>query len=311
MLLAVLLTASWSVQAQQATEPDPPFSTSDSNVGYIDSAIPATQFRFRFDAAYDKRVPDRAEFFYRAAMRPGGGIPPTAETGVDYQDIVPYLELGITDRLSFFVEAPVRFLNPELNANTAGVSDIQPGVKYVLWTQLDELLTFQLRTYAPTGDADRRLGTDHASLEPGLLYLRRVDDRLNIEGELKVWVPLDPSKTVTGEDFAGEILRYGIGAGYLLNPCCECCCNSRGDCGASRVTGVVEFVGWSILDGFGTVADAAGVSQQDVSGDTIVNAMFGIRWSNPGSSVFLSYGRALTGDVWYEDLLRAEYVIRF
>ena len=34
----------------------------DSNVGYIDSAVVATQFRIRFDAAYDSIFPDRVEW---------------------------------------------------------------------------------------------------------------------------------------------------------------------------------------------------------------------------------------------------------
>src|SRR5712691_11833904 len=35
-----------------------------SAVGYIDSAIPLTQFRLRYDAAYHDNRPARAEFFY-------------------------------------------------------------------------------------------------------------------------------------------------------------------------------------------------------------------------------------------------------
>src|SRR5262249_13954942 len=35
-----------------------------SAVGYIDPAIPLTQFRLRYDAAYRDNRPDRAEFFY-------------------------------------------------------------------------------------------------------------------------------------------------------------------------------------------------------------------------------------------------------
>src|SRR5207302_1734348 len=32
--------------------------------GYIDSALPVTQIRLRYDSAYDDNRPDRAEFFY-------------------------------------------------------------------------------------------------------------------------------------------------------------------------------------------------------------------------------------------------------
>src|SRR5262249_35855812 len=74
-----------------------------SNVGYIDSALPTTQFRLRFDAAYGDYRPDRGEYFYAkcGCFRPvpisQGGDPNAAgprlpESRVNYQDIRPYFE---------------------------------------------------------------------------------------------------------------------------------------------------------------------------------------------------------------------------
>ena len=76
-------------------------------------------------------------------------------------------------------------------------------------------------------------------------------------------------------------------------------------------------VGWTVLSGkesdeFGNVINAAG--------DTIVNAKFGVRFGfgqlmQPGGldrvDLYVGYGRALTGDVWYKDMLRAEFRVRF
>ena len=45
----------------------------DSNVGYIDPAIPAELFRFRYDAAYDNNRPTRAEFFWSPGEPFGAG----------------------------------------------------------------------------------------------------------------------------------------------------------------------------------------------------------------------------------------------
>jgi len=292
----VLIASSLSLYAQ---EEDPPFGTSDTDVGYIDSAIPATQLRLRFDAAYDNPLPDRTEFFYRAARGP------SAETRVDYQDITPYLEIATSNWTSWFVQAPVRFLNPDSLANTSGVGDLQLGVKQVLWSRPSDMLTFQLKTYAPTGDADQRLGTDHASLEPGLLYIERLSPRTTFEGELRLWVPINASETADGEDFAGEVLRYGIGFGHDFYRSYDCT-------NASRLSGVFEAVGWTIFDGFGTVLGPnQGAALHDVSGDTIVNAKLGLRWTDRRRSFYLGYGRGLTGDVWYRDIVRAEYSIRF
>lgn len=297
-------------QSMLAQEDDPPFSTSDTDVGYIDSAIPATQFRLRFDAAYNNPFPDRAEFFYRATPTAASA----AESRVDYQDASSYFEVALRPSTSAFVEGQIRFLNPELNTNTSGFGDLQVGFKQLLWTNRHSLLSFQLRSYLPTGDADERLGTDHVRLEPGLLYLERLGTRTKFEGELRLWVPIGGSETANGEDFAGEILRYGIGLSHDL---CrsqtvgrQCGCD-QSDC--SRTSGVFELVGWSILDGFGTITDPSGVgvTLMPLDGDTILNAKVGIRWTDARRSIYLGYGRALTGDLWYQNILRAEYALRY
>ena len=286
-------------------EDDPPFSTSDTNVGYIDSAIPATQFRLRFDSAHDNPLPDRAEFFYRAAMTPHGDLPLAAETGVDYQDVTPYLELAVSPNASAFIEIPFRWVDPELNVNTFGLGDIQVGFKRVVTSHTNRLLTFQFRTYIPTGAADRRLGTDHVSLEPGLLFAQKLSPRTTLESELRLWIPIEGTEFPIG-DAAGPVLRYGLGFGHDLYRSAGC-----GHC-LKRLTGVAEFVGWSIFDGLGTVpAVPSGATRIGAGGDTIVNAKWGLRWTDARSSMFVGYGHGLTNDVWYQDIVRAEYVVRF
>ena len=63
----------------------------DSNVGYIDPAIPGDIFRLRVDGAYDNIRPSRADFFWSPGgpFGPGPSIP---ESSVNYQDIAAYLE---------------------------------------------------------------------------------------------------------------------------------------------------------------------------------------------------------------------------
>ncbi len=279
---------------------------SDSGVGYIDPAIVRTTFRLRFDAAYDNNRPDRAEFFYakcgcfrEAGVDPaaGGPVAPTRtglERSVDYQEIWSYLEVAANDRLSAFVDVPVRFLNGDLLDNTAGPGDLNAGVKFALWSCQDQVVTMQLRTYIPTGDADRGLGTDHVSLEPGLLIFQRLSDRLVFEGELRDWIPID------GTDFAGNVLRYGVGLRYDVY--------RRGNL---RIAPVTEFVGWTVLGGK-ELAMAGDISTaQDADGDTILNAKVGVRTFFETGSFYVGYGRALTGDVWYKDMFRVEYRLGF
>lgn len=277
-------------------ESDAQLLVSDTSVGYIDPAVPFSHVRFRFDAAYGADFPDRAEFFYGtwAAATPGAPGPPLRERNVDYQDLVAYVEYAPRENFSVFADFPVRFLNPEINDNTGGIADMTAGVKWAVAHDACSVTTLQLKTYIPTGDADRGLGTDHVSLEPGLLLLRRLSERFILEAEIRDWIPIDGT-----DGFAGNVLRYGAGLSFLARQ--SCCFSARP---------VVEAVGWTVLNGRKTHVD--GIFEAE--GDTIVNLKAGVRFNfgsgnhlyAPGRSLYVGYGRALTGDVWYGDILRVE-----
>jgi hypothetical protein len=270
---------------------------------YLDDAIPRTQFRLRFDAAYDNNRPDRAEFFYAKCGCFGTADargPALTERSVDYQDIRSYMEAAYNNRISAFLDVPVRFLNPEVNPNTNGLGDINFGAKYAFIATCDEYVTVQLRTFTPTGDPFKGLGTNHWTLEPSLLYYRSLSDRLSVQAEFSDFIPLG------GSDFAGNVLQYGAALTYAAyrTP-------------SFRVSPVVELVGWTVLSGKEATDGGVAVS---ASGDTIVNAKFGLRFglgdgTQPGllnqSDFYIGYGRALTGDFWYKDLIRAELRLRF
>jgi hypothetical protein len=290
---------------------------------YIDSAIPQTTFRSRFDAAHDDNRPDRAEFFYPKygafrsleidpmthRIKPGIFFDPRApgpdekDARVDFRDVSGYLEWAPSNCLSGFVEVPYRFLLPEpLNPHVSGFTDMNAGFKWALLYEPDQVATFQLRTYIPTGDSFRGLGTHHVSLEPALLVYRRFTDRLTLEGELRDWIPIG------GTDFQGNVTRYGIGFSYLAYESC-----------GWRLTPVAEVVGWTVLDGKETVPPIEIENQADLAahlksagGDTIVNVHVGFRlgWGE-NSDFAVSYGRALTGAVWQKDIVRLEYRLRF
>lgn len=263
---------------------------SESSVGYIDNAIPTSQVRLRYDAVSDNNRPTRAEFFYARGAPFGPGLP-LPEPQVDYQDVSAYLEAAATERLSGFLEVPVRFLDPEVNANTAGLSDLQAGFKYAFLHDPAGVATFQLRTFAPTGDAGRGLGTRHVSLEPALLSFTPLGDRLALAGEFRTWVP------VGGTDFAGPVLRYGVGLQYDLVRGCT-----------FGLTPVAELVGWTVLSGQESAVFPSGISVvEDAAGDTIVNAKLGLRWKwGDAADLYTGYGRPLTGEHWYENIARIE-----
>ena len=161
---------------------------------------------------------------------------------IDYQMVAPYLEYAPNARNSFFIEMPARFLNPTLVKNAYGWSDMNLGFKHAFVANPNQFYTFQFRTYVPTGSGERGLGTNHPSLEPGLLVFQRLSERLYFSGEFLDWIP------VHATNFAGNILNYGAGLTYNIVLTQH-----------FRVAPVNEFVGWTTLGGWrgtGNNADA-------------------------------------------------------
>jgi hypothetical protein len=114
-----------------------------------------------------------------------------------------------------------------------------------------------------------------------------------LEGEVRDWIPIG------GTDFAGNVIRYGVGLDYRIF-----------DNDNLRIAPVAELVGWTVLSGK-EFANPPGVIL-DAAGDTIVNAKIGARfWFGNHSDIYVGYGRALTGAVWYKDIVRAEYRLAF
>jgi len=284
--VSVAVLHSANLRAQGTTGP----VIRDSNVGYIDPAIPADLFRFRYDAAYDNIRPTRAEFFWSPG-EPFGRGPDIPERRVDYQDLLFYYEHAFNPQLSAFVELPVRFLNPELNPNAAGLADMNVGIKYAFVFEEDRVVTFQFRTYAPTGDTQRGLGNSHATLEPGLLLYQSLGAGWNLEAQLRDWIP------VGGGDFAGNIIVYGVGLHY-----------DRLCCGSWQVAPVAEFVGWTALGGKVSIVEPNSPPViESAAGDTILNVKLGLRIKpSECGDLYIGYGRPLTGDSWYSNTFRIE-----
>lgn len=276
---------------------------SESSVGYIDSAIPRTTVRLRYDTSYQDNRPDRAEFLYPKfgayqdapppLTDPHAAGPEKAETNLNFQTLSAYFEWALGSRLSIFVELPMEWVALQQNPNASGMGDMNAGFKFALLADDDRYVTLQLRAYMPTGDGSKGLGTDHNSLEPALLVYQRFNEHWVVEGELRDWAALD------GSDFAGNILRYGIGVSYHLRPC-----------EGVGIAPVAEFVGWTIAAG--KQSANATTTPIDAAGDTIFNAKLGVRvYVGEHSDFYAGYGRALTGDVWYKDTVRVEYRLSF
>jgi hypothetical protein len=298
--------------------------------GYIDSAVPRSNIRLRYDDAYNMNRPDRAEYFYaqcgcyffanpnnphytKGNRNPAGRAfgPPRVESNIlNIQEYSTYVEYAPLVHFSVFVDVPVRYIDPEANNNFTGFGDMNLGFKYAFIAQPDAFYTFQFKTYVPTGANDLGMGTGHPSLEPGILAFQRLSERFYFLGEFRDWIPVNGSNSVTfpNKAFSGNILNYGLGAFYniVLTD-------------SFRVAPISEFVGWTVLGGLKTVPFKD--DPQSASGDTIVNMKIGVRfglgeYNRPGGgsqlndrvSFYAGYARALTGDFWYKDMLRLELI---
>lgn len=261
-----------------------------SAVSFIDSAMPRTMVRTRGDFAYRNHRPVRSEYLFRKTALE------FPESNIDAIDWSTYGEFGLNPWFSLFVEQPMRWINPDFNDNTYGVGDLAFGLKFAFYDTnnflnmgQDFLATFQLRSTAPTHQS-AILGNDW-TLEPGLLVNYRAFEYLTLEGEVRYWMPF------SNNDFAGQVLRYGLGFTYGQRYPDEI-----------TVVPVAEVVGWTALGGKSEIVGPAGVNTIDANGQTIINGQLGVRWcfGNAGD-IYMGYSRALTGQQWYQDLFRVEF----
>ncbi|MEO8521707.1 MAG: hypothetical protein ABI603_10105, partial [Acidobacteriota bacterium] len=229
-----------------------------SMVGYIEDASIRTQVRVRFDAGFGVNSADRAEFFYGkcgcyrglagtplfdpAAPGPGPGI----LTDLDFQSFRVMGEFALSHRFSVFAEVPFRSIKPQSFVagtgsfgNQSGLGDVDAGVKLGLVSDDRRDLTVLVRGSFPTGDSMKGLGTDHASLEPAVLYRQDISDRVSIESQFGGWHPIGGSQgpLVSDKKFAGDVLYYGIGPSFDV---------VRTD--TFRFSPVVELVGWHVIN---------------------------------------------------------------
>lgn len=294
-------------------------SIDPSMVGYIEDAGIHSEIRIRFDAALDDETPDRAEFFYAkcgcyafAPPASGNNDPSTPGPGpgvpkdVNFQQLYFYGEYAPVARLSVFTQLPLRWLQAkslpggtQAFPNSSGFGDMDIGIKFAPIATDRRYLTLQFKTYLPSGNSHAGLGTNHASIEPSLLYYERLSERLAVEAELGDTHPLGSSAglpTVSSKGFAGDVFFYGIGGSYQLVNAEE-----------FRLAGVLELVGWNVRNGFVT-----GPANSSTSGVNIVNIKIGPRLSfGSHHSFYAGYGVALTSQKWYREIFRTEYRYAF
>jgi hypothetical protein len=179
------------------------------------------------------------------------------------------------------------------------------GFKFAAVATERTYVTFQFKSYFPSGSASSGLGTNHYSIEPLLLVYQSFSPRFALEGQFGDWHPIGGSAGVpitNSEGFAGDVFFYGIGPSYTVY---------NGD--RIKITPVVELFGWHVLSGFESlVGGPVDGASAEVSGMNIVNLKVGLRIGFAShSSVYAGFGQALTHDDWYKHIVRLEYRYTF
>jgi hypothetical protein len=293
-----------------------------SNVGYIDNAIVASEVILRFEDEIQNLTPDLAEFLFphcNCSGGPGLGTgPPGLANNVNTQMLHLYGEYAFKKRFSVFTEVPIRWIQPmsvtfQPNGQTftsqSGLTDVMAGFKFALIASPQRYVTFEAQSFFPSGDSSKALGTNHYSVQPSILYYQRLTNRLTVESEFGELHPIGGTP-----GFAGDVINYGIGPSYTL---------FRGH--GVEFTPLVELIGWRVLNGLVTNApqprpgpevDPCTSTEADPTPCSAVSNLLNLKGGarvafGSHNSVYLGYGRALTGLYWYLRVFRLEYRYSF
>ena len=244
---------------------------------FADYARPRTVTRIRYDNLINIRVPDRNQFFIQQTstnfpkhFTNRHGVTYRADPSANMQQLYLYQEAAGA-KGSFFVEIPYRQLNPLFSPTQAGFSDINFGVKSMLLDTELLQVTFQFRTYTPSGNGPQGLGTGHFSLDPSLMSSLKLAPDTYFQSQLGNWVPLGGNQNLTG-----GVLYWFMSLNqvlYRLSP-------------DSPLIGMIEMDGWSFENGGYTNPI---VNKQPA----IISAGGGVSYFNVGPGLRLALGNAV------------------
>lgn len=294
--------------------PDPCYQPGwipEANAAFFqDFARPRSMSRFRWDHGFQMRFPDRNEFFWaRQGTSSGGGrgpkFPPAkykaghgsskfGQAGVNYDQLYYYTEAA-SAKGSLFFEIPYRSNNPSLGPSMSGFADLNFGTKSLLFDCELVQVTFQFKSFMPTGQPAKGLGTGHVSLEPSLLMSMRLGPESYLQGQFAEWIPLGGDST-----YAGALMHYHLSFNQVLfRPLPDV-----------PIIGTFEFNGWSFQDGAYT--NAALPTPQKSSGNSYLNLGTGLRTSICDK---VDFGGAvafpISNHYWANPLLRFELRILY
>jgi hypothetical protein len=283
--------------------------------------------RFRYDGAWAFPNPDRAEFFMPRErtkvpqFAPGdkgvGKGLPFAATKIDYDQLYVYTEAA-AGRVGAFVELSYVSIEPTvspayfaIDPATVGVSEHQSGFgDMVVGTKtllLDcELLQFgfEFKTFLPTGNFLKGLGTAHVSLEPSLLLAVRLCPDCYLQHQMSYWIPLGGDTL-----YQGNVFHNHLSLNYLL-------CHP---CPGVQLVSTAEINQWVVLSGAYTSPSFLVNTANGLTPLAVNSHGAGMVSAGPGLRLFVcdkidigaGTAFALTGSHWADQLVRVEFRWRF
>jgi hypothetical protein len=245
---------------------------------FADYARPRTVTRLRYDNLENLVRPDRNQFWLMQVQPTHSNNRKITDLRARLQQVYIYQEAA-SERGSFFIEYPYRQLNPSWEPTQAGFGDMNFGIKSLFFDCELLQMTFQFRTYAPTGNSTLNLGTGHFSLDPSILTAIKLGPDTYLQGQYGNWIPLGGNSKLAGGVFywltsLNQVLWY-------VTP-------------TSPLTATLELDGWSFENGGYTSALRPGMTSHYVEkggGVSYFNIGPGLRQSVCDR---LDFGGALT-----------------
>ena len=212
---------------------------------FADYARPRTVTRLRYDNLENLVRPDRNQFWLMQVQPSPNNSRTTTNPRARLQQLYMYQEAA-GERGSFFIEYAYRQLNPSYAPTSAGFSDLNFGVKSLFFDCELLQMSFQFRTYTPTGNAANGLGTGHVSLDPSILTSLKLGPDAYLQGQFGQWIPLGGNSKLAG------------GMLYWLTSLNEVLWYARPD---SPLILTLEMDGWSFENGGYTGFGVAGADK--------------------------------------------------
>ncbi|MGP0062568.1 MAG: hypothetical protein ACLQGP_03055 [Isosphaeraceae bacterium] len=179
---------------------------------FADYARPRTVTRLRYDNLESMTRPDRNQFWIQGVVPTRNNARTITDPRARLQQFYVYQEAA-GQRGSFFIEYPYRQINENYAPTQAGFSDLNFGIKSLMFDCELLQITFQFRTYTPTGNSMLNLGTGHFSLDPSILASLKLGPTTYFQGQWGNWIPLAGNQNLAGGVFyslmsLNQVLAY-------------------------------------------------------------------------------------------------------